>query len=478
MPSIYLRFIALNLFSILTFSGAALAENYVVTSSADSGAGTLRQAILDANATPEKDSIVFDLPGVAPHILWLSTPLPEITQTVDIDGSGDVVLDGSGVGIPADGLRLIDTKRSSISGLTIRGFTNALPCDELGLCSYAAGIRIQGNSSRNVISDNRVLGSVYGILLASGASDNAVTSNFIDGEVGTLEPQGGDPLTDEAFRTNFRGVNGLASYGILLARDATDNRIEENHAQRIFRGYTVVLSDQNQLNDNVALAVGNQCYLIIGNDNVVSDNSCELTRREAFEIFGSPGLTVSSGNRFVDNHASRSGYGDPNIGQLLIQGGTDNVMEDNTLSDNFSYGIALFGPSARNVLRSNDVNGSDRAAIRLAGAPDIENVDNVFAENSLQNYSRTSEEGAIFVQGASSFNFFFENYVGLAGGTSPSAIQVHERTGVLWLFDSGTSDNAVCEPKLINAALDVGSQLVTPPGLGNGVFEECSDVDD
>jgi parallel beta-helix repeat protein len=392
MPSILLRFSAALL--ILVFSGAALADKYVVTSFADSGAGTLRQAIEDANATPGKDSIVFDLPGAPPHILFLSNPLPYITETVKIDGSGSVVIDGSGIAVSADGLRIVDTDNSSISGLTIRGFTEPLPCDPAGYCLSGAGISIQGSSSENKLSDNRLLGNVNGIIVANGASKNSVKKNFIDGEVGALEPQGGDPLADEVFRTDLRLVNGFPSYGIIIGPGAPDNAVEENHTQRTLRAYVVFLSDQNRLFENGALAHGNQCYLVVGSeDNVVSENSCELTRREAFEIFGDVPFfswPVSSRNRFAENHASRSGYGDPDIGQLLIQGGTDNVMEDNILVDNFSYGIALFGFSAGNIIRSNEIDGVDRAAILAFGFPGSEVDDNVFVENSLRNYSKAS----------------------------------------------------------------------------------------
>ena len=39
------------------------ANTYTVTSTADSGAGTLRQAILDANANPGADTIAFNIVG-------------------------------------------------------------------------------------------------------------------------------------------------------------------------------------------------------------------------------------------------------------------------------------------------------------------------------------------------------------------------------------------------------------------------------
>ncbi len=44
-------------------AAAGLANTYTVTSTADSGAGSLRQAILDANTNPGADTIVFNIVG-------------------------------------------------------------------------------------------------------------------------------------------------------------------------------------------------------------------------------------------------------------------------------------------------------------------------------------------------------------------------------------------------------------------------------
>lgn len=59
----------------------------VVSNTGDSGAGSLRQAILDANANPNHNLIRFALPGVcgSQGILLLS-PLPDITTPITIDG--------------------------------------------------------------------------------------------------------------------------------------------------------------------------------------------------------------------------------------------------------------------------------------------------------------------------------------------------------------------------------------------------------
>src|SRR6185369_2035405 len=65
---------------------AAPAMTFVVTNANDSGAGSLRQAIVDANANPGLDSINFNIAGPSLKI-QPTLRLPDITDPVVIDGS-------------------------------------------------------------------------------------------------------------------------------------------------------------------------------------------------------------------------------------------------------------------------------------------------------------------------------------------------------------------------------------------------------
>ncbi len=62
------------------------ADTYTVTSTGDSGPGTLRQAILDANAHPGADTIEFDITGSGVHTISPASALPAITDPVTING--------------------------------------------------------------------------------------------------------------------------------------------------------------------------------------------------------------------------------------------------------------------------------------------------------------------------------------------------------------------------------------------------------
>jgi hypothetical protein len=140
-------------------TGGARAAIYQVSNTADNGAGSLRQAIIDANTSPGLDTITFAIPGPGPHTIEPLSALPEITDLVSIDGytqpgasrgtfapGGDgalmIELDGSMAGDDAPGLVLMASS-SSIEGLAINGFGDS-------------GIRVDFGHVLNVIQGNLV----------------------------------------------------------------------------------------------------------------------------------------------------------------------------------------------------------------------------------------------------------------------------------------------------------------------------------
>jgi len=70
----------------LLMTAAARAATFTVTTTADSGAGSLRQAILDANANVGADTIAFNIAGSGVHTITLASPLAPLTSPVTIDG--------------------------------------------------------------------------------------------------------------------------------------------------------------------------------------------------------------------------------------------------------------------------------------------------------------------------------------------------------------------------------------------------------
>src|SRR5438105_4341300 len=59
---------------------------FTVTSAADAGAGSLRQAILDANARPGADTVRFQIAS-GPQTISPLTALPDVTDAVTLDAT-------------------------------------------------------------------------------------------------------------------------------------------------------------------------------------------------------------------------------------------------------------------------------------------------------------------------------------------------------------------------------------------------------
>jgi hypothetical protein len=140
-------------------SWQGLLASFTVTNTNDSGAGSLRQAIIDANALAGADTIDFNIAGGGPQTINLLSALPTITDTVTIDattqagyaaGAPVIVLDGALAGANANGITL-QASNSTIRGLQIQGFVNG--------SSGVTGVAIlldgsAGGGDNNTVSEN------------------------------------------------------------------------------------------------------------------------------------------------------------------------------------------------------------------------------------------------------------------------------------------------------------------------------------
>jgi hypothetical protein len=210
--------------SASTFTASTFtASTFTVTTTADGGAGSLRQAISDANGSAGIDSIVFNIPGSDPNCAATSrvctiapgTDLPTITDPVVIDattqpgfaGSPLIQLSGPGprlypTGGEPTGLRLA-AGSSRVTGLIVNGWINGIQlrtlgnnviqgnyigtnaagtaavANQYGLVIYSSGNVVGGltTGARNVISGNTTAG-IY-VNIYDGGSDTQVQGNYI-----------------------------------------------------------------------------------------------------------------------------------------------------------------------------------------------------------------------------------------------------------------------------------------------------------
>jgi hypothetical protein len=172
------------MFEVTGFADATFVlPDFVVTNTLDSGPGSLRQAIANANAAPGTQIIVFDFPAVSGTIN-LASPIP-VTQSVIIEGpgSGNIRVAGTGSNtlFAASGgasLTIEQITLSNPSGLTVPYplFTNG----DVVLTAGSADVTFTGNlnvfSSLTVIDGNAVeLGPTTTLATGSLTAPTGVT---------------------------------------------------------------------------------------------------------------------------------------------------------------------------------------------------------------------------------------------------------------------------------------------------------------
>lgn len=172
-------------------SFTAVRPAILVTNINNHGAGSFRQAILDSNAIPGKDTIIFNIPGDDVHTINLLTGLPNITDPVIIDAvseQGDLVtprveLNGAGTQ-GAIGL-FIQAGNTTVRGLSIGGFSTGIlffDCDNNIIEGNHIGLDWSGTTSRPngdgiflLASSNNLIGGT------SPNSPNVISSNLFGG---------------------------------------------------------------------------------------------------------------------------------------------------------------------------------------------------------------------------------------------------------------------------------------------------------
>ncbi|MBI3416627.1 MAG: right-handed parallel beta-helix repeat-containing protein [Verrucomicrobia bacterium] len=202
------------------------AATFTVVNANDSGAGSLRQAILDANKAADQETIEFNIvsvrPGPRPVVkiptIKLLSPLPMIVQPVKIDGTtqveGKVELDGSGAGAAASGLR-VTAGDSQILGLVINGFAGH-------------GVEFIGPRGNNTLGECFVGTDADGKLARPNSGDGILITNSPANDVGRaarLVPRPGFPSLSGL--TNL--ISGNARNGVEIFGPGSSNNIVANN---------------------------------------------------------------------------------------------------------------------------------------------------------------------------------------------------------------------------------------------------------
>ena len=186
-------------------------NTFVVTTAADTGAGSLRSAIASANGSPGLDRITFSTSGT----INLHSPLPEITDPIIIDGTTPpaVELNGSQAGTRANGL-VITAGNSTVRGLAINRFVGIADTGGFGIVlDVNGGNVIEGNYiGTNLAGTATLPNSSNGIAISGGSTRNRIggttpqARNVISGNLSGVSVDAGSP-GENVIEGNYIGVS-------------------------------------------------------------------------------------------------------------------------------------------------------------------------------------------------------------------------------------------------------------------------------
>jgi probable HAF family extracellular repeat protein len=327
---------------------------FTVTTTADYGVGSFRDAITKANETNGLDIINFNIPGTGIQTLAPLTPLPDIIYPVIIDGTTQAGYSNKPL-IEIDGIWA-----SPGDGIVIR----AAGCTVKGI----AVNRFNGRGVVLYFGQNIIEGCFLGL-------DPNGTTNKGNLEEGLLVLSANNSIGNPNGMRNV--ISGNDSSGIVIAlSNATGNKIQNTYIGTDFNGATAV---PNKLN-GITIFQSPQCTIggsSFDEMNVISGNlgngiRIEGGQSQQITIKGNRIGTTANGSLALGNlfsgisviYGTGSATGNPS--NIIIGGKW--TESQNLISGNTGAGVAFFldakGGGTGNIVAGNligtDYNGTNK----------------------------------------------------------------------------------------------------------------------
>lgn len=342
-----------------------------VTSSDDSGPGTLREAIGQANASPGLNLVQFDIPGSCPRIITLAAPLPNVADDVIVNGfsqpgsAWNTLEFGNNanlcVGVVGSQLQdvpyALRVPPDSSATLKVRGLGFGGFDDGGGLLGEAA-IFLQGGSGHE-IQGSQFAGAFHATTLASNTEAVRLMNNATGALIGGSSP---------SLRNTFSNSSVAAIR--IIGSVSDDHRIINNYigttpsglsAAGNFDGIRIIQSGGNHVLDNLISGNVRDGILISGaqaTGNFVGNNQIGGIR-PGFVLCGPsplPPCPAPLTNRkgiFIDNDASNN-----TIGPGAFVGGPNRVRHST------QHGVRVLS-GQRNRILSNSLYDNGTGADEL-----------------------------------------------------------------------------------------------------------------
>ena len=492
--------------SLFVLSSIALkASTFVVTSTANGGAGSLRTAINNANNAVGRDTIVFNLGNsVASRTISLTTALPVVNDTLLIDGTSQPSLpfgnSDAKVIVRAAvanllGLRLY-ADHCEVYGLYIKGFGNSIL---FNVSELNTGTRIGAPEKGNVLSGGSGAGisgfDLIGTVIQSNfigvdttglqSESNqgfgiSVGSFLINGIIGGNNPLEGNTICGNALGGIYiAGGDSLQLIGNKIGVTHLGNSVSGNGGIGVSIGF--VSENEGYLVENNVISGNGEGGIRISSDNSIVRNNLIGTDITGTQNFGNEsgyglmidgkfleiknnvvsgnlghGITVNQFARQISIVGNKIGcdisglneignveYGIEMIGDSSTIGGI-NEADRNIITGN-SRGIALSGDHVK-ILNNYIGLGSDGSSPlgNIEFGIYIANADNFEMGSASGNGNVISRNGQTGIQFQSGNGIIFRNIIGVSADSIPFAI--NQNRGIeLWNGASGKIENNLIE---------------------------------
>jgi hypothetical protein len=368
----------------------AVPAAFTVTNLNDAGGGSLRQAVLNANATAGADTITFQ-PGLTGPITLTTGELP-VTASVTITGPGAGVLTVSGnnasrifeVDNGADGAIVV-----TISGLTL---TQGKATDPLQDFEQGGAIRVGDEvlALRGVVITGNTAGSGGGLFMAGPGqltlANSTVSGNTVFASTGSATGSGGGLILGVNSVTLVRnsviaGNQAPTGSGGVFVGDGGSLTVENstlsgNQATAGFGGGIVaqgsVVVRNSTISGNSAKFAGGigvaQSGSLTVENSTISGNAA---RADGGGIYTEGGAVTLRNSTVAFNTADSDNLGGGNGGGLFVSGPASVALQSTIVADN-AVGATGSGP---------DISGPVTATFSL-----VENTaGTVFAPGSVAN---------------------------------------------------------------------------------------------
>ncbi|MEK6300258.1 MAG: C25 family cysteine peptidase [Acidobacteriota bacterium] len=257
------------------------AATFTVINTNDSGAGSLRQAIISSNGMAGADLINFNIAGGGNQTITLLSALPNITQALTIDGATQnpgsatppIELNGAGAGLGSTGLR-VSLGSSTVRGLVINRFEDSGGFGGNGIELFGNGTIVEGNFiGTNATGTAGSPNSATGILINQGsgnviggttaAARNVISGNGLHGVQVLL-----GLATLHQVQGNFIGTNATGTAGIGNGSEGVNFLSGAQDIMNCTIGGTAA-GAKNVISGNAGTGVG---FLTVSTGNLVQGN--------------------------------------------------------------------------------------------------------------------------------------------------------------------------------------------------------------